>query len=144
MRHGAEASKHSQPRWIVSSEPPRHRQGRWIATWGASGGSLEALGHRQGRWIVILEAPRLSKSLPGGACGAPEHFKRPSDGPHGASVKLPGTPECDLQAFTQLSQQISEAFQASKLQFSHASSVGAAECAERLNNDDSNNNTDKK
>ena len=124
----------------MTSEPARHRQGRWIVTWGASGGSLEASGTPTGPMDRAFASSENVQDPPRGACGAPEHVKKPSDSLHGAYVKLPETPKCQLQAFKQLSQQIHQAFQASKLQFSYASSLGAAECAERLNNNDNNNN----
>ena len=70
-----EASRHRQARQIVTCEPPRHRLGRGI---------------------LILQAPRAPKSLqdpPTGACGAPEHVKKPSDSLHGAYVKRPESPK---------------------------------------------------
>ena len=79
-----EASRHRQARQIVTCEPPRHRQGRWI---------------------LILQTPRASKSLqdsPRGACGAPEHVKKPSDSLHGASWGTWDTDKADEMRFRKL------------------------------------------
>ena len=91
-----EASRHRQARQIVSCEPPRHRQGRWIVTWGVSRGFLEGLGHRQGRWIVILEAPRASKilqqelvGLPNTSRSHPTAYMKPMSSAQTESTNIP-------------------------------------------------------
>ena len=67
----------------------------------------------------MLQAPRTPKSLqdpPTGACGAPEHVKKPSDSLHGAYVKRPESPKRSQRASKDV-----------------LTKVRAAECAERLN-----------
>ena len=97
-----EASGHRQARQIVTCEPPKHRHGQCIVTWGASRGSLEASGTPTGPMNREFASSESLKDPPRGACGVPEHVKKPSDSLHGASWGTWDTDKADELRFHKL------------------------------------------
>ena len=83
---------------------------------GGSGTPTGPMDHDFGSSKSFQEPPRI-------ACGAPGHFKKPSDTLYGVYVKHPENPKCSQQASKDV-----------------LIKVRAAECAERLNNNNHGNN----